>query len=228
MEFGSTNYTGMELYEFVGCEPGKAYLGSVTALAAGVPYIFVATGTELAVYSDGTTAATPGNHNGLHGTFDNDTEVAADNYIVYNNALCEAETTCYVNANRAYVVMSEVPTTHTQMPGRRYIGMSTKGENAATGLDNIATSENAVKVINNGQLIIIRGGEKFTLTLTDSNGQPVEATWEADLPGTVTIDGNVITGKTKGTTIVSFRVYNWVYECIVRVSSTVKDDSAVG
>lgn len=76
--------------------------------------------------------------------------------------------------------------------------------------------------------VTIRGGEKFTLTLKDSNGQPVEATWEADMPGFVTIDGNVITGKTKGTTIVSFRVSNWVYECIVRVSSTVTDDSAVG
>ena len=75
--------------------------------------------------------------------------------------------------------------------------------------------------------VTIRGGEKFTLTLTDSNGQPVETTWESQKPGVVSIDGNVITGKTKGTTIVSFRVANHVYECIVRVSSTVKDD-AVG
>ncbi len=75
--------------------------------------------------------------------------------------------------------------------------------------------------------VTIRGGEKFTLTLTDSNGQPVETTWEADKLGIVAIDGNVITGKTKGTTVVSFRVANHVYECIVRVSSTVKDD-AVG
>ena len=75
--------------------------------------------------------------------------------------------------------------------------------------------------------VTIRGGEKFTLTLTDSNGQPIETTWESQKPGVVSIDGNVITGKTKGTTIVSFRVANHVYECIVRVSSTVKDD-AVG
>ena len=75
--------------------------------------------------------------------------------------------------------------------------------------------------------VTIRGGEKFTLTLQDSNGQPIETTWESEKPGIVTIDGNVITGKTKGTTVVSFRVANYVYECIVRVSSTVKDD-AVG
>ena len=76
--------------------------------------------------------------------------------------------------------------------------------------------------------VTIRGGEKFTLTLKDSNGQPVEAVWTPDKGGIVAIDGNVITGKTKGKTIVSYRVANYVYECIVRVSSTVKDDGAVG
>ena len=163
LPFGSTNYTGMELFECVGQETGKVYIASVTTLEAGVPYIFLATDTELAVYSDGTTAATPGNHNGLHGTFTNDTEVAVGNYILKDNALCQAETTCWVNANRAYLVMSEVPDgAPQQMPGRKYIGMSTKGENATTGLDNITNGENTViKTIENGQLIIIRNGEKF-------------------------------------------------------------------
>lgn len=36
-------------------------------------------------------------------------------------------------------------------------------ENAATGIDNITTSENATKAIVNGQLIIIRNGEKFNV-----------------------------------------------------------------
>ena len=76
--------------------------------------------------------------------------------------------------------------------------------------------------------VTISGGEKFTLTLKDSNGQPVEAVWTPDKGGIVAIDGNVITGKTKGKAIVSYRVANYVYECIVRVSSTVKDDGAVG
>ena len=74
--------------------------------------------------------------------------------------------------------------------------------------------------------VTIRGGEKFTLTLKDSNGQPVEAVWETDNPGIVSINGNVITGAVKGKTIVYFRVANYVYECIVRVSSTA--NNAVG
>jgi hypothetical protein len=162
LPFGGT-VEGAELFECVGQETGKVYIASVTELQAGVPYIFLATGTELAVYSDGTTAATPGDHNGLHGTFTNDTEVAVGNYILKDNALCQAETTCWVNANRAYLVMSEVPAgAPQQMPGRKYIGMGTKGENAATGLDNITNGENTViKTIENGQLIIIRNGEKF-------------------------------------------------------------------
>ena len=163
LEFGSTNYTGMELYEFVGCEPGKAYLGSVTALVAGVPYIFRATASELAVYSDGTAAAEAGSHNGLHGTFADNTAVAVDNYILYKNAICKVTETCWVDANRAYIVWGDIPTgTPQQMPGRKYIGMNVTGENEATGFENITNGENTtIKVIENGQLIIIRNGEKF-------------------------------------------------------------------
>ena len=163
LPFGSTNYTGMELFECVGQETGKVYIASVTTLEAGVPYIFLATGTELAVYSDGTTAATPGDHNGLHGTFTDETPVAAGNYILLNNELRPSDGSAKVNANRAYIVMSEVPTgAPTQMPGRRYIGMSVQGENAETGFENITVpAGKTVKAIVNGQLIIIRNGEKF-------------------------------------------------------------------
>ena len=163
LPFGGT-ITGAVLYECVGSETGKVYLGSVNTLTAGVPYIFQATATELAVYSDGTTAANPGNSNGLHGTFTNDTEVAVGNYILKGNALCQAATTCYVNANRAYLVMSEVPTgAPQQMPGRRYIGMSVQGENEATGVEDIFSTDAPVKVIDNGQLIIIRDGVKYNV-----------------------------------------------------------------
>ena len=165
LEFGSSNYTGMELYEFVGKEEGKAYLGSVTTLVAGVPYIFRATASDLSVYSDGTTVTEAGSHKGLHGTFADNTEVAVGNYILYKNAICEVETTCWVDANRAYIVWGEIPDgTPQQMPGRKYIGMDVTGENEATGFENITNGENTtIKVIENGQLIIIRNGEKFNV-----------------------------------------------------------------
>lgn len=152
---------GATLWELAKAETDQVLLVSANKLEAGVPYIFKATASTLAVYCDATVADAAGDKNGLYGTFDDNTVVDNGNYIVYENKLCEVASTSWVNANRAYVVMSEVPTSHTPMPGRKYMGMSTQSENEATGLDNIATSENAVKVINNGQLIIIRGGEKF-------------------------------------------------------------------
>ena len=155
--------TGAVLYECVGRETGKVYLGSVTTLAAGVPYIFQATATELAVYSDGTIAPA-GDHNGLYGTFDNETVVAAGNYILLGNTLRPSDGEAKVNANRAYLVMSEVPAGKPQqMPGRRYIGMDVQGENGATGVEDLFTTDAPVKVIENGQLIIIRDGVKYNI-----------------------------------------------------------------
>jgi hypothetical protein len=152
----------MELFECVGQETGKVYIASVTELQAGVPYIFLATGTELAVYSDGTTAPA-GKHNGLYGTFNNETVVAAGDYILLNNELRPSDGNAKVNANRAYLVMSEVPVgAPQQMPGRKYIGMSVQGENGETGFENItAPAGKTVKAIVNGQLIIIRDGEMY-------------------------------------------------------------------
>jgi hypothetical protein len=51
------------------------------------------------------------------------------------------------------------------MPGRRRVAMGVTGENEATGVDNI--TENGViapkKLIENGQLIIIRDGVKYNV-----------------------------------------------------------------
>ena len=163
LPFGGT-ITGAVLYECVGSEPGKVYLGSVTTLAAGVPYIFQATATELAVYSDGTTATEAGSSYGLHGTFEDETEVAVGNYILLGNKLRPSDGEAKVNANRAYLVMSEVPAgAPQQMPGRRYIGMDVQGENEATGVEDLFTTDAPVKVIENGQLIIIRDGVKYNV-----------------------------------------------------------------
>jgi hypothetical protein len=83
-----------------------------------------------------------------------------DNYIIADNKVWVAGTGATLSANRAYIDASLVPTTaKAQLPGRRRVCM---GENAATGLDNITNGENTViKTIENGQLIIIRNGEKF-------------------------------------------------------------------
>ena len=153
---------GAELYQVAGKEAGKVFLDEATALEAGVPYIFLATATELAVYSDGTTA-TASNKNGLYGTFDDNTSVAEGMYIVYNNELRLCGTGCVINANRAYLNLSEVTTNvPAPMPGRRRVAMGVTGENQTTGFENITAPEGkATKVLRNGQIIIIRNGQMY-------------------------------------------------------------------
>ena len=173
LPYGSEDMTGATFFETSHYEDGKVYLNEVKTLVAGHAYIFLASATEIAVVSDGTEAVTPVVVNGLHGTFSyiNDVaaESAADEYIiVYNNTTAQCELSkcligCWLEANRAYVVISEIGTTPIQpMPGCRRIGMAVEGENAETGFENIVLPEGqTLKAIVNGQLIIIRDGEMY-------------------------------------------------------------------
>ena len=163
LPYAAASTTGATFYRVAGKETGKVYLESVDALEAGVPYIFEKTESQIKVVYTGEKATNAGSANGLVGTFDNETEVAVNYYILKNDEFCPSNGNAKVNANRAYLVMEEINGgAPLQMPGRRYIGMSVQGENEATGLDNITNSENTtIKLIENGQLIIIRNGEKF-------------------------------------------------------------------
>ena len=174
LPFGSKEMTGATFFETSHVEDNIVYFNEVTTLEAGHAYIFLASANEITVISDGTTADAPVNVNGLYGTFEGITDVANvssdDEYIiVYNPATdrCELSkclTGCTLDANRAYVVLDEVGKTPVQpMPGCRRVGMGVQGgNNAATGLDNITNGENTtIKLIENGQFIIIRNGEKF-------------------------------------------------------------------
>ena len=168
LPYASASTTGAYFYEVAGKEEGKVYLASVDALEAGVPYIFEATAGTITVTYQGEAVDAPQNDdaNGLVGTFTNETVVPEGAYILHNNAFRTTDDPMNpnkINANRAYLVMENiVGGAPQQMPGRRYIGMSVQGENEATGLDNITNGENTViKTIENGQLIIIRNGEKY-------------------------------------------------------------------
>ena len=171
LPYGSTNYDGATFYEVAGkgTENGKpaVYLASVDALEAGVPYIFEKTANQIKVVYTGEAVDAPqnGDANGLVGTFV-ETTVPDGMYILYQGAFCTNEpagTLNKIKENRAYLNMANVEgDAPQQMPGRRYIGMSVQGENEATGFENITAPEGqTIKAIVNGQLIIIRDGEKF-------------------------------------------------------------------
>ena len=165
LPFGSDDYTGAEFYEVSYLVEGKGlWLDQVVegaTLVAGKPYIFKATATELVVVSNATEVADPvDGANGLTGTF---TDIIAGglkgNYIIAENKVWVAGAGATLPANRAYIANTVPTTPQAQIPGRRRVCM---GENQTTGLDNITNGENTtIKVMENGQLIIIRNGEKF-------------------------------------------------------------------
>ena len=171
LPYASASTSGAYFYEVVGkgTENGKpaVYLASVNTLEAGVPYIFEATASTIKVVYTGEAVDAPQNDdaNGLVGTFTEITVPDGD-YILYEDAFCTNEpagTLNKIRANRAYLDMDAVTGgAPTQMPGRRYIGMSVQGENEVTGFDNIQLpNTNSQKLIINGQLIIIRDGEMY-------------------------------------------------------------------
>ena len=132
-----------------------------------MPYIFLAEENTISFYCGIETAATPGDHKSLHGTFEDMADAELDGmYMVQNNKIVKcAATGCNIPKNRAYFDGTELDALgvpHAPMPGRRRITMGAEGENTTTGLNNITNGENTtIKVIENGQLIIIRNGEKF-------------------------------------------------------------------
>ena len=166
LPYASASTSGATFFEVVGQEDGnKVYLASVDELEAGVPYIFEKTANTITVTCQGEAVAEAASANGLIGNFTNEYVVPADNYILYNNAFIPADgTTNKVNAYRAYLNLSAVEGGKpNQMPGRRYIGMSVQGENETTGVEDLFTTDAPVKVIENGQLIIIRDGVKYNV-----------------------------------------------------------------
>ena len=175
--YGSNNYTGAEFYEISwmemdGTTPKGIWLDEVNGnLTAGKPYIFKATSTVLTVNCTGTAVATPVEGvAGLTGTFtliqDIETSDLSNtlegNYMISGNQFLLCPAGCWLNAYRAYID-ADIIAGHTikkaVIPGRRRVCL---GENVSTGFENVTNGENTtIKVIENGQLIIIRNGEKF-------------------------------------------------------------------
>ena len=175
LPYASSSHTGMELYvvswlQKNGETPVNLYLDQLEAdaqLEAGKPYIFRATSTELTVTYTGEVALAPiPGENGLTGSFDAIPAggVLTGNYVIAQNKFWTATAEASAPANRAYINPSQLPTSEpAKLPGRRRVALGAAGENEATGMDNITTTDTPVKVIENGQLIIIRDGVKYNV-----------------------------------------------------------------
>ena len=168
LPYNLVKVTGATLYEVAGRDNDKVYLDEVPAseTQAGKPYIFYTdAATQVFYYGDQTAAA--GYHNSLHGTF---TEMKDDEldgmYMLQSNKIVKcAATGCWIDPYRAYFNGTELEALGkpgAQMPGRRRVSLGATVENTTTGSEDILTpNDQVIKVIENGQVIIIRNGVKY-------------------------------------------------------------------
>ena len=179
LPYGSSDYSGAEFYEIAYLQlasdgtPANIYLDQVTTLEAGTPYIFKATDSELVVYYEGAEALSPEvGRAGLTGTFEaipSTNDILEGNYMIAQNKFWLCAAGCWLDANRAYIEHDDLHASTTPvapMPGRRRVSMGAAGENAATGSEDIMmpiSNSKTMKIIENGQVIIIRDGVKYNM-----------------------------------------------------------------
>jgi hypothetical protein len=161
---------GATLYEVAGKEGNKVIFDEVANPVAGMPYIFIANQEVVKFFCGADEAARAGNYNSLQGTFEQidpkETNDLTSNYVLYNNIIKKCGANCGLLSNRAYFLADELESlgapSASQVPGRRRISLDFQSENATTNHENIFNSESTtIKVLESGQLIIIRNGEKF-------------------------------------------------------------------
>ena len=162
---------GAILYEVAGKDNGKVYLDEVpvSETEAGKPYIFFTEAdTQVFYYGDDETTIA-GDHKSLHGTFVKleDAQLAGMYMLQSNKVVKCAATGCWIDPYRAYFNGTELEVLGkpgAQMPGRRRVSLGATEENTTTGSEDIVTpNEQVIKVIENGQVIIIRNGEKYNV-----------------------------------------------------------------
>ncbi len=135
----------------------------VASMEAGKPYIFQATADQLTVTMTGARADVQA-ANGLIGNLgETAMDVPQNAYVLKNNKLYMVDNTSVTIApNRAYIDLSGI-TTLAPAPGmkRRVIA----AENQATGVDQVPSDQvQTTKILLNGQLFILRGGQLFDAT----------------------------------------------------------------
>ena len=155
---------------------------------AGMPYIVYAESDKLEAVVVGDATLTASSNGALYGTFADMDQAAlntaattkgADVYMVVGTELRRATgyaldgitplTGNSLRAQRAYVIVDEIPTTiYTPAPGKKYRSMALPRQ-TPTGFENAEASDKPMKVLINGQLYILRGEKMYNV-----NGQVVK------------------------------------------------------
>ena len=171
--YGSDKYSGAEFYEVSSLIVGQGLwldqLAEGTPLEAGKPYIYLAEADAQVFYYGNEQSATAEDNNSLHGTFVRLEDAALDGmYMLQSNKVIRcAATGCWIDPYRAYfngVELNALGKPGAQMPGRRRVSLGANEENTTTGTEDLTKPQVQVtKIIENGQVVIIRDGVKYNV-----------------------------------------------------------------
>jgi hypothetical protein len=167
-------FVGGSLYEVAHYDvtTKKVYFDEVLngEMEAGMPYIFLANATMIEAYYTNDEEAAAQNKNGLYGTLVDITSGMNEDgvYMIYRNQIIHSTNSgSYLNANRAYIKLTEVPgyndpsyVAQAPAPGRKRIAIG-QAPQVATGVDQVQGDNVPTKMIINGQLFILRGEKMY-------------------------------------------------------------------
>lgn len=170
-----TALTGASVWEIAYITDNTLVLEESKTIEAGMPYIFEAERERIEGIT-GTAALVPEAQakNGLHGTLTimRDEELEGK-YVMANNQLVRCGSGCELGANRAYMELSEVPTTATPAKeGVRRMALECSVESVECSVENVERSKKHVprKLYGaDGRLYISVNGQVIGI-----NGQRVE------------------------------------------------------
>ena len=144
-------------------------------LKAGEPYIFQSATGRIELFFGETSVENPVPYKGMYGNFEAGTlaiteDNAADILYIAQNKLWTCEDlvgqNLILNEHRAYIKMSAVPSQNNVVPtpGRRRITLGRNSEQVVTGFENLNAGEQAVKLIIDGKMYILRGEKMYDAT----------------------------------------------------------------
>jgi len=149
---------------------------SGTTLTAGNPYFFIAEGEEIRGSVSGAKLTEAGSGvNGFYGyigtdpmalSWQADYEPGANNtYVIYNNKVTRINGPTDLRSERCYININATEPTRAAsapVPARRRITMNVQNTTVATDLEQIIDADaGVVKVLRNGQLLILRGDKQY-------------------------------------------------------------------
>ena len=160
----SASVSGATLYRIVDKEATGIVIEQVDAMEAGTPYIFHATDSELRVVMTGDEADVQ-DANGLVGFLNDGTIDVPQNghcYVIASNQLHLVNSDVIIATNRAYIDVNEINPIAPAPGSQRRVVKVADSEQVVTDVSDV-TSATCQKMLENGRLLIIRDGIKYTI-----------------------------------------------------------------